>query len=203
MITGRARYEQRREHIAETAARLFLERGYDNVSTTEVAAAAGVAEKTVFNHFLRKETLVFRRFDEFLEEFGTALRSRDRARPLTDTLLADIRDRLSRETTPDEMIAVARIVEASPTLARRRLELLEDHSRVLERTLSDEFPEGDVGGLFRAVSLALVGVHWAVISERGAALARGKALAVANRDALAAAARAYSLFDLRGIHPSL
>jgi AcrR family transcriptional regulator len=40
--------EQTRQLIADTARRLFAERGFEAVTVAEVARAAGVAEKTVF-----------------------------------------------------------------------------------------------------------------------------------------------------------
>lgn len=48
-----------RETIADAALALFLDRGFDAVTVTEVAAAADVSEKTVFNHFSCKEELLF------------------------------------------------------------------------------------------------------------------------------------------------
>ena len=73
-IAGRDRRsrqrEQRRETVYRTATRLFVERGYENVTMEEIAEAADVARATVFNHFPRKA--------EFLAEW--ALRRREHAR---------------------------------------------------------------------------------------------------------------------------
>ena len=48
-----------RARIVDAAAELFAERGFDSVSVVEIAARAGVVEKTVFNHVPVKEGLVF------------------------------------------------------------------------------------------------------------------------------------------------
>ncbi len=56
----RERKKQRtRQAIAEAALRLFIERGFEQVTVAEVAEAAEVAEKTVFNYFPTKEDLFF------------------------------------------------------------------------------------------------------------------------------------------------
>src|SRR3954469_25609239 len=51
--------QQTRDQIARVAMTLFLERGFDTVTVAEVADAADVSEKTVFNYFPAKEDLVF------------------------------------------------------------------------------------------------------------------------------------------------
>jgi AcrR family transcriptional regulator len=48
-----------RQQIRAAAHQLFAERGFDGVTTADVAAAAQVAVQTVFNHFESKEALFF------------------------------------------------------------------------------------------------------------------------------------------------
>src|ERR1700709_1023608 len=79
---------QTRVRIAEVAARLFLERGYDAVTVAEIAREAGGSSVTVFNHFPRKEDLFLDREDAAIELLRSAVR--DRA-PDVDAL-ASLRD---------------------------------------------------------------------------------------------------------------
>ena len=61
MATGlrERKKQQTRELLAETARRLFTERGFERVSVAEIARVADVSEKTVFNYFPTKEDLVY------------------------------------------------------------------------------------------------------------------------------------------------
>ena len=47
-----------RQVIADAAARLFAERGYEQVAVSDVAREAEVSEQTVYNYFQTKEQLV-------------------------------------------------------------------------------------------------------------------------------------------------
>src|SRR5262245_36071437 len=49
---------EQRARIVDAARRLFAEHGFEEVTMAEVAAAAGVARATVFNHFGSKHALV-------------------------------------------------------------------------------------------------------------------------------------------------
>src|SRR5215208_256567 len=80
--------------IAATARRLFADRGYDAVTVAEVAAAANVSEKTVFNHFPTKEDLAFAGREEGIAQLVTAIAERagtesvlDVFRTMTHTVL--------------------------------------------------------------------------------------------------------------------
>jgi AcrR family transcriptional regulator len=66
-----------RDAIAAAALALFLERGYDAVTVVDVAVAANVSEKTVFNYFATKEDLVFANAEEKLFERAEAIRLRE------------------------------------------------------------------------------------------------------------------------------
>ncbi len=49
---------QMRQRLSDTATEMFLERGFDGVRVAEIAQACGVSEKTVFNYFPTKESLI-------------------------------------------------------------------------------------------------------------------------------------------------
>src|SRR6266496_5443895 len=79
----RERKKQRtRELIAETARRLFTERGFDGVTIAQIAGAAEVSQQTVFNYFPTKEDLVFWRLEAFEAELLTAIRERAPGEPV-------------------------------------------------------------------------------------------------------------------------
>src|ERR1700682_6588053 len=58
-----------REAIVEAAERLFLERGFGSVSMDELAEAAGVARRTLYNQFASKEEI----FREMLARLSSQL----------------------------------------------------------------------------------------------------------------------------------
>ncbi|SHF55580.1 transcriptional regulator, TetR family [Jatrophihabitans endophyticus] len=71
------RRDELRRRLSDTATALFLERGFGGVTVAEIAAACGVTEKTVFNHFRTKESLLVDRWDDTIAALGTALAAPD------------------------------------------------------------------------------------------------------------------------------
>src|SRR3954447_1557262 len=56
-----------RQTISDAATALFMERGFEEVTVAEIAEAADVSIKTVFNYFATKEDLYFDRAEELIE----------------------------------------------------------------------------------------------------------------------------------------
>jgi AcrR family transcriptional regulator len=73
---------QTRESIVSAAMELFAQRGFDEVTVAEIARAADVSEKTVFNHFPTKEDLAFEHGRERVAALAEALRARPAGTPL-------------------------------------------------------------------------------------------------------------------------
>jgi AcrR family transcriptional regulator len=110
-----------RDAIAASARRLFAERGFDAVTVAEVAAAADVSEKTVFNHFATKEDLVFGGGETRLAELQAAIAERPAGTSVLDVFRANSEAMLDAVAAGagDDRLVVPRIVRDSPTLQRK------------------------------------------------------------------------------------
>ncbi len=62
-----------RQQLSDTATQMFMERGFDAVRVTEIAEACGVSEKTVFNYFPTKESLILDRLESTMASLKTGL----------------------------------------------------------------------------------------------------------------------------------
>ena len=78
---------QTRTALREAALRLFLERGYDQVSVKEIADAADISVPTLFNHVPEgKEALIFDDGAERRESLLAAVRERPSGQPVMAAL---------------------------------------------------------------------------------------------------------------------
>ncbi|TDQ53232.1 TetR/AcrR family transcriptional regulator [Actinorugispora endophytica] len=104
-----------RQKIADTALRLFLERGYDAVGIRDVAAEADVAVTTLFSHFASKEALVFEQDEDFERRLTRAVTGRTPDEPLIPALRREVLA-LVRHCTADSAAPIWRMVDESPSL---------------------------------------------------------------------------------------
>ena len=133
-----------RQAISNIATRLFIERGFENVSVAEVAREAGVARKTVFNYFLRKEDLFFDREEEVRALVREAISGRGKQSPV-QAFQSLMRTLLETDhpifRMSDRPVAFWRTVVESPALTT--------YARELQVTLSDEVAGMLAGALDR------------------------------------------------------
>ena len=113
-----------RRLIGDTARRLFVERGFEQVSVAEVARAAEVSEKTVFNYFPRKEDLIFWRFESFEEELLAAVREREVGESVLAGFERFVLQRRGLLADQDAqartlLVGVTRMISESPALLAR------------------------------------------------------------------------------------
>jgi AcrR family transcriptional regulator len=110
-----------REAIAATARRLFAERGFDTVTVAEIAAAADVSEKTVFNHFPTKEDLAFVGREEGIAQFVTAIAERPPGSSVVDVFRAMTHIVLDVFVAgaDEDLLVVAKIIRGSRALQER------------------------------------------------------------------------------------
>src|SRR3954453_4508537 len=112
-LTLRERKKQRtRAHIAETARRLFADRGFDRVTVAEIARDAEVATATVFNYFPTKEDLFYSRLEAFEEELLAAISARGPGQGVLDAFAGFLfgqQGALAMDAPGDDAEATARI----------------------------------------------------------------------------------------------
>jgi AcrR family transcriptional regulator len=142
MTTGlrERRKQATRQAIADVATTMFLARGFEQVTIADVAAAAGVAKMTVTNYFPRKEDLVFDRAEAVIRGLADVITSRA---PGESLLAAIRRDYAERAAGADVTIGLsspefARMIENSPVLASRGLEMLYERERALGDAIAAE-----------------------------------------------------------------
>ncbi|RKQ86181.1 TetR family transcriptional regulator [Solirubrobacter pauli] len=73
-----------RQAISDVATRLFERHGFEAVTLAQVAAAANVAPKTIWNYFGSKEELFFDAEPAVLERLVAAVAAGESLRPLLD-----------------------------------------------------------------------------------------------------------------------
>jgi AcrR family transcriptional regulator len=170
MTTGlrERKKQQTRELIAQTARRLFLERGFDHVPVAEIARAADVSEKTVFNYFPRKEDLVYFQLEAFEEELLAAVRDRAGGESVLDAFSRFVLQRRGLLAEPDpeaaeRLAALTRMITESPALLAREREIFERYTDSLARLLAEETGAAPDDVEQRVVATALMGVHRALV----------------------------------------
>jgi len=119
-----------RGRLQEAALALFAERGFDQATTADIAARAGLTERTFFRHFADKREVLFGGSDLLRERIVTGVeRAPQAAGPLdavaagldaAAAMLGEFRRDLSRQRQA--------VIAANPELRERELAKLADYA---------------------------------------------------------------------------
>jgi AcrR family transcriptional regulator len=194
MSTGLRERKKRetRQQISDVATAMFAERGFDAVTISQVAAAAGVAKMTVTNYFPRKEDLVFDRAGAIVAGLAAAIAARA---PGESLLTAIRRDYAQAAARADVTLGLsgpefARMIASSPVLVSRALEMNDQREQALGDAIAAETGADTIQQRIVAAQLAAVPRVLAAEGWR-------RSLAGAPREEIAAdlAAEAQRAFD--------
>ena len=184
-----------RQNISNAATRLFMARGFDQVTIDEIAAAAKVGRMTVFNHFPRKEDLFFDRDEETRDLLRAALRNPETApiealRLLAHQLVAKQSRMLEFSTASQRYIEAIEGSEALKTRARAiRDELAQVVALALAEGAGREPADADAALaaslLLATWTVALIQAHRSFSQGQDSQAAKALFLALADRGCVA------------------
>jgi AcrR family transcriptional regulator len=189
------RKQAAREAISGVAMAMFEARGFDEVTISQVAEAAGVSKMTVTNYFPRKEDLVFDRAEVIIGSLADAVA----ARAPGESLLAAVRrDYAERIAAGDVTLGVptpafARLVGGSHALSSRRREIADLTEQALGDAIAAEAGADDPQQ--RIVAAQLASVHRVLFAEGTRRILAGQPRDEIGQALAADARRAFDLLE--------
>jgi AcrR family transcriptional regulator len=184
-----------RQEIADKAMQLFVARGFDRVTVAEVAAAADVSQKTVFNYFPTKEDLFFDEVPAREAALVDAVRSRQPGETIVSALRRMQVSECPRLCSPG-FAAFARIIEESAALQAKELAVMARFTDVLAEAIRDELGAHELDA--KIAANVLVSVHWQFFRNARAQALSGRSGPAAVRRLRSDLERAYGLLE-RGL----
>lgn len=143
-----------RDHVAEQALRLFDERGFDETTVDDIAAAVGMSARSFFRYFPAKEDVVIG--DPV--PFGQRVRDAAASCPSDEDVWSVLRKAFSpvEETTEAESATGLRTMRVMMSTASLRARNVEKHiawAALLEPVIIDRLDGPADGRRFRAQTL--------------------------------------------------
>ncbi|HEX4702570.1 MAG TPA: TetR family transcriptional regulator [Pseudonocardiaceae bacterium] len=156
-----------RQQLTDTATEMFVEWGFDAVRVADIAEACGVSEKTVFNYFPTKESLLLDRWDTTMAALRTGLAEPDVPPVEAATrILADELDAMMSwlDRQPDRAEAVTRIhrfntlIQTTPALRAHQRDMADQLTAAAADVLAARMGMRADDPEPRIVAMALLGL---------------------------------------------
>ena len=184
-----------RRAISGTAMALFEARGFDEVTISQVAEAAGVSKMTVTNYFPHKEDLVFDQAEMIIGSLAEAAAARAPGESLLSAIRRDFAERIQAGDVtlgiPTE--AFARMVQNSQALTSRGREIESLREQALADAIAAEAGTGDPQQ--RIVAAQLAAVHRILFAEGARRVMAGQPRDEIRNALAAAASQAFDLLE--------
>ena len=149
---------QTRARIADAALRLFKERGFDQTTVAEVAAAADVSVKTVFNYFPAKEDLFFDRADEVEQIWLDAVADRRPDEPLLAGLRRRVVSRFADHPNGPG-VDFRKVLAGSTLLQARGQQMWASHEDAIAGALAERLGAGADDATARVLAHQVLSIH--------------------------------------------
>jgi AcrR family transcriptional regulator len=188
---------QSRLAISNVATKMFIERGFDDVTVAEVAAAADVSVATIFNYFETKEELFFDREGQVIEAQRRFILERKAGETITSVLHREVLAAIEAGVPPlmAQGASFLRTIEGSSAL-RARLRLgFEKAEALLAETIAEETEAVAGDPTPQIVAAMLVAIQRTLLESAGAAALRRDAVASTKRRLRQACDRAFVLLE--------
>jgi AcrR family transcriptional regulator len=189
-----------REAITRAAGRLFARRGFDAVTVADIARAAKVSEKTVFNYFPAKEDLVFGAGMQRIAALIDAVSDRPEGASIVEPFrrwTMDYLDRVEHEPV-DSITAIPRLVMRSDALRNRLFIGWEQEASLLGPVIAEQVGESESELVPLVVARTLAWTHRVIFRAAFTRLIEGEDQAVVAAELRVEAQRAYDLLE-RGL----
>jgi len=188
--------------ISDIATKMFIERGFDQVTVMEVAAAADVSVATIFNYFETKEDLFFDREGTVIEALRRGITERKAGETISSVLHRQALSAIDAGL-PQLMAHGAsflRTIEGSSALRARMRLGFEKTEAALAETIAEQTAAVAGDPTPQIAAAMLVSIQRMLLESAFAAVLRGDAVAPTKRKLRQACDRAFALLEggLRG-----
>lgn len=175
-----------RSLIANSALDLFAAQGYDETTVDEVAAAAGVSRRTLFNYFRSKEELALSGLSEQGEHIAARLAERPEDEDIWASLRAAFQVLEEIETTSERRFAFVKLLFENESLRSGHAEKQARWQDLLAPLIEARLPESPQRALAsRAIAATSIVCLQTAMSELARLDGEGEAFALYD-DAIAA-----------------
>ncbi|NUW29849.1 TetR family transcriptional regulator [Nonomuraea sp. SMC257] len=190
---------QTQRQLWHAAVGMFVERGFDNVSVAEIAAAVQVSKKTVFNYFPTKEDIVIAPMEAHVDDAAQVVRERAPGETVVAALRRHFLDLLARHDASvglndkPAVLDVQRLIRTTSSLTIRVFAFHQRAQELLARELAVQSGHDDVTA--RVAAAQIGSTRNALIAENLRRLLAGEPSDAVYPDARADAERAFDLLE--------